>query len=82
MGILLHNFKLMKDQLGGDLEDLRRKIVEGQEPINYLLENPDDLRMAFKGKFQHLFQDENLLIATTLYLPFSSSEWLGTPVGT
>ncbi|KAK4313174.1 hypothetical protein Pmani_015458 [Petrolisthes manimaculis] len=38
--------------------------------INYLLENHDNPRLAFKGKFGHLFQDMDLLMATALHPHF------------
>ena len=68
MGILLPNLKLMKDQVAALRTDA--SIVEGQELISYLLENNDNPRVAFKGRFEHLFQDEDLLIATALHPHF------------
>ena len=51
MGTLLPNLKLMKDQVAALRTDV--SIVEGQEFINYLLENHDKPRVAFKGRFEH-----------------------------
>ena len=68
MGILLPNLKLLQDQL----ESLRNdtSIVEGQQLINYLLENYDKPMLAFKGRFSHLFHDMDLLMATALHPHF------------
>jgi regulator of RNase E activity RraB len=68
MGILLPNLKLMKDQVAALRTDA--SIVEGQELINYLLENHGNPRVAFKGRFEHLFQDMDLLMATALHPHF------------
>lgn len=68
MGILLPNLKLMKDQVASLRNDT--SIVEGQNLINFLLENNDNPRVAFKGRFQHLFQDMELLMATALHPHF------------
>ncbi|KAK4322821.1 hypothetical protein Pmani_006307 [Petrolisthes manimaculis] len=38
--------------------------------INYLLENHDNPRVVFKGKFGHLFQNMDLLMATALHPHF------------
>lgn len=53
MGILLPNLKLMNDQLQGFRTDT--SIEEGQYLMNYLLENPDNEKVAFKGRFEDLF---------------------------
>jgi hypothetical protein len=68
MGILLPTLKLMKDQV----EALRMdySIVEGQELINYLLEHPTKGDKSFKGRFQPLFEKEDLLKATALHPHF------------
>jgi hypothetical protein len=68
MGILLPNLKLMKDKLTSLKTDT--SIKEGQELVNFLLENPNNARVAFKGRFEHLFQDEDLLMATALHPHF------------
>lgn len=68
MGILLPTLKLMKDQLIALRND--QSIVEGQELINYLLEHPTKRDKAFKGRFEHLFEDKDLLIATALHPQF------------
>lgn len=68
MGMLLPNLKLIKDQVMGFKNDF--SIVEGQQLLNYLLENPDNQRVAFKGRFEHLFQDMDLLKATALHPHF------------
>jgi hypothetical protein len=59
MGILLPTIKLMKDQVAALRTD--KSIVEGQELINHLLENPSNSRVAFKGRFEPLFEDRVLL---------------------
>ncbi|XP_076044807.1 uncharacterized protein LOC143027406 [Oratosquilla oratoria] len=66
--ILLPNLKLMKDQVAALRTDA--SIVEGQELISYLLENHNNPRVAFKGRFEHLFQDKDLLMATALHPHF------------
>lgn len=68
MGILLPTLQLMKDQLAALRND--SSIVEGQELINYLLEHPTKRDKAFKGRFEHLFEDKDLLIATALHPQF------------
>ena len=42
-------------------------ITEGQELISSLLEHNDNPRVAFRGRFEHLFKDEDLLMATVLH---------------
>lgn len=71
MGILLPTIKLMKDQVA----DLRRdnSIVEGQALITYLLENPQNPRVALKGRFEKMFEDKDLLVATALHPHFKLS---------
>ena len=68
MGILLPNLKLMKDQLTKLKTD--NTIKEGQELLKFLLENPVNTRIAFKGRFENMFQDEDLLMATALHPHF------------
>ncbi len=68
MGILLPTLKLMKDQVEGLKTD--PSIVEGKELISYLLENPNNPRVAFKGRFEDLFGDTELLMATALHPQF------------
>jgi hypothetical protein len=68
MGILLPNLQLMKDQVEALKTD--SSIVEGQELISYLLEHPTKRDRAFKGRFQALFENENLLKATALHPHF------------
>jgi hypothetical protein len=68
MGIFLPTIKLMKDQVAVLRTD--NSIEEGQELISYLLENPTKPNVAFKGRFQHLFEDKDLLMATALHPHF------------
>jgi hypothetical protein len=68
MGILLPNLRLMQEQLISLRTDT--SIKEGQALVNYLLENPHNAEIAFKGRFEHLFQDEDLLMATALHPHF------------
>lgn len=68
MGILLPNLKLMKYQVVALRTDT--SILEGQELISYLLENHDNPRVAFNGTLELLFQDKDLLMATTLHPHF------------
>jgi len=68
MGILLPNLRLMQEQLTSLRTDT--SIKEGQALVNYLLENPHDANIAFSGRFEHMFQDEDLLMATALHPHF------------
>jgi hypothetical protein len=68
MGILLPNLRLMQEQLIGLKTDT--SIKEGQALVNYLLENPQNPKIAFKGRFAPMFQDEDLLMATALHPHF------------
>lgn len=68
MGIFLPTIKLMKDTVAALRTD--NSIIEGQELINYLLENPHNPRVAFKGRLEHLFSDKDLLVATALHPRF------------
>ncbi len=68
LGILLPNLQLMKDQVEALKTD--NSIVEGQELIRYLLEQTTKKERAFKGRFQALFENENLLKATALHPHF------------
>jgi len=68
MGNFLPTLKLMKDQVASLRTD--NSIVEGQELVNYLLEHPTKPTVAFKGRFQHLFEDKDLLMATALHPHF------------
>jgi hypothetical protein len=68
MGILLPNLRLMQEQLTNLRTDT--SIKEGQALVNYLLENPHDANIAFSGRFEHMFQDEDLLMATALHPHF------------
>ncbi len=38
--------------------------------MNYLLVNPHNPKIAFRGRFEHMFQDEDLLMATALHPHF------------
>jgi hypothetical protein len=58
----------MKDQVAALRMDI--SIVEGQELINYLLEHPMKGDKSFKGRFQPLFQNDDLLKATALHPHF------------
>ena len=71
MGILLPTIKLMKDQVAGLRRD--NSIVEGQALITYLLENPQNPRVALKGRFEKMFEDKDLLVATALNPHFKLS---------
>ena len=71
MGILLPTIKLMKDQVAGLRRD--NSIVEGQALITYLLENPQNPRVALKGRFEKMFEDKDLLVATALHPHFKLS---------
>ena len=68
MGIFLPTIQLMKDQVEALRTDT--SIVEGQELINYLLKHPTKKDKAFKGRFQHMFEDKDLLMATALHPQF------------
>jgi hypothetical protein len=68
MGIFLPTLKLMKDQVAALRTDIT--IVEGQELISYLLEHPTKKDRAFKGRFQRLFDNKDLLMATALHPHF------------
>jgi hypothetical protein len=68
MGVLLPTLKLLKDSLEALKAD--NSIVEGQELIKYLLEHPTKKDRAFKGRFQPLFENEALLMATALHPHF------------
>jgi len=58
----------MKDQLTKlKIDDT---IKEGQELMKFLLENLPNTRIAFKGRFDHMFQDEDLLLVTALHPHF------------
>jgi hypothetical protein len=68
MGILLPNLRLMQEELIGLKTDT--SIKEGQALVNYLLVNPQNPKIAFRGRFEHMFQDEDLLMATALHPHF------------
>jgi hypothetical protein len=68
MGNLLPTLKLMKDRLAALRTD--PSIIEGQELVNFLLKNPDNGKVAFSGRFQPLFEDMELLMATALHPHF------------
>ena len=68
MGNFLPAIKLMKDQVTALRTDIT--ILEGQELITYLLEHPTKKDRAFKGRFQHYFENKDLLMATALHPHF------------
>jgi hypothetical protein len=71
MGILLPYLRLLKDQL----ESLKTDdtIIHGKNLVEYLLDNPNNRAagsrnlIAFNGRFGHLFEDEDLLMAVALH---------------
>lgn len=71
MGILLPHLRLLKDTLESLKTDAT--IIHGKNLVEYLMDNPDNRaaggrkRIAFNGRFGHLFEDEDLLMAVALH---------------